>query len=128
MNFWERVYELIILKKVERKHLGFAAGFDPSNIGKGIRQNSIPAADTAEKIAQFLGVSVKYLVTGIPIDESGEKEEYKTVKKIHDYRNLVNNLEELPPDLREHILGFVKGLARKTSYASEEMQKKYSEE
>ncbi len=64
MNFWERVQEIIVAKKIERKTLGFSAGFDPSCIGKGIRSGSFPYADTALKIAKELGVSVEYLVYG----------------------------------------------------------------
>lgn len=64
MNFWERVNDLLELKEINKKTLAYEAGFDASNISKGIKNGNVPAADTALKIAKILGVSVEYLVTG----------------------------------------------------------------
>ncbi len=62
MNFWERVdSELKFLGKT-RKELASAIGFDVANISFGIKRNSIPYADTALKVARFLGVSIDYLL------------------------------------------------------------------
>lgn len=115
MNFWERVYELTILKNVERKYLGIVAGFDPSNIGKGIKKNSVPSADTALKIANCLGVSVNYLVTGIPIIETNVDDEFKTINKICEYRKLIKELETFSPEVRNYLLLFVDGLSKNTN-------------
>ncbi len=62
MNFWQNVdYELKYLGKT-RKELAAAVGFDVANISFGIKRNSIPYADTALKVAHFLGVSLDYLL------------------------------------------------------------------
>lgn len=62
MNFWKKVdSELNYLGKT-RKELAAAVGFDAANVSFGIKRNSIPAADTALKIARFLGVSLDYLL------------------------------------------------------------------
>lgn len=62
MNFWKKVdSELCYLGKT-RKELASAVGFDAANISFGIKRNSVPAADTALKIARFLGVSLDYLL------------------------------------------------------------------
>lgn len=62
MNFWERVdSELKYLGKT-RKELAAAVGFDAANISFGIKRNSVPYADTALKVARFLGVSLDYLL------------------------------------------------------------------
>ena len=45
-----------------RKELAAAVGFDAANISFGIKRNSIPYADTALKVARFLGVSLDYLL------------------------------------------------------------------
>ena len=37
-------------------------GFDAANISFGIKRNSVPYADTALKVARFLGVSLDYLL------------------------------------------------------------------
>lgn len=62
MNFWKKVdSELSYLGK-SRKELASAVGFDAANVSFGIKRNSIPAADTALKVARFLGVSLEYLL------------------------------------------------------------------
>lgn len=62
MNFWKKVdSELVYLGKT-RKELAAAVGFDAANISFGIKRNSVPAADTAVKVARFLGVSLDYLL------------------------------------------------------------------
>ena len=62
MNFWKKVdSELSYLGKT-RKELAAAVGFDAANVSFGIKRNSIPAADTALKVAHFLGVSLEYLL------------------------------------------------------------------
>ncbi|MBQ3825995.1 MAG: helix-turn-helix transcriptional regulator [Spirochaetaceae bacterium] len=62
MNFWQNVdSELEYLGKT-RKELAAAVGFAPANISFGIKRNSVPYADTALKVARFLGVSLEYLL------------------------------------------------------------------
>ncbi len=62
MGFWKKVDEELDYLGKSRKELASAIGFDVTNISFGIKRNSIPAADTALKIAQFLGVSLEYLL------------------------------------------------------------------
>lgn len=73
MNFWERVdSELKYLGKT-RKELAAAVGFDAANISFGIKRNSVPYADTALKVARFLGVSLEYLLDmNEPINQNSE--------------------------------------------------------
>ena len=73
MNFWERVdSELKYLGKT-REELAAAVGFDAANIRFGIKRNSVPYADTALKVARFLGVSLEYLLDmNEPINQNSE--------------------------------------------------------
>ena len=73
MNFWERVdSELKYLGKT-REELAAAVGFDAANISFGIKRNSVPYADTALKVARFLGVSLEYLLDmNEPINQNSE--------------------------------------------------------
>lgn len=64
MGFWNNVLIELDYLGMTNKALAQKAGFAASNIGKGIRMQSSPSADTAVKIANILGVSVEYLVTG----------------------------------------------------------------
>lgn len=62
MNFWKKVDEELCFLGKTRKELANAIGFDAANVSFGIKRNSIPAADTALKVARFLGVSLDYLL------------------------------------------------------------------
>ncbi|MGD9939103.1 MAG: helix-turn-helix domain-containing protein [Clostridia bacterium] len=63
MNFWERL-DSEIEKRSTRKEIAERAGIAASTISMWKKRNSLPIADTAVKLAQALGVSVEYLVTG----------------------------------------------------------------
>ena len=45
MGFWKNVDDELKYQGKERKELAAAADFDVSYIGKGIRRDSVPAAD-----------------------------------------------------------------------------------
>ena len=62
MNFWKKVDSELSYQGKSRKELAAAVGFDAANISFGIKRNSIPAADTALKVARFLDVSLDYLL------------------------------------------------------------------
>lgn len=62
MNFWKKVDEELSFLGKSRKELANAMGFDAAIISFGIKRNSVPAADTALKVARFLGVSIDYLL------------------------------------------------------------------
>lgn len=56
MNFWENVEFELDKQGKYKKELAQAVGINASNFDKGKTRNSIPAADTALKIARFLKV------------------------------------------------------------------------
>ena len=106
-NFWERVDDLLDRTGINKKTLAYDAGFDASNITKGIKNNNIPSAETAAKIAQVLGVSVEYLVNGVDssfpktlkpevaeiVEEINhlEKEDLEAIKYIIKMRKAIKN-------------------------------------
>lgn len=117
MNFWERVQELIDMHNCERKRLCQQVGFNYSNIGKGIKKNSYPSADTAVKIAKILKVSVEYLVTGKERIQRDTDEEKQVLKKLHEYRELVKDLENFKPDFRKTVINTIKTLSKTSSFS-----------
>ena len=65
MSFRKNLREAIDLSGLEQKELAHKANISLRNIENYLRKNaSIPMADKAVKIAQVLGVTVEYLVTG----------------------------------------------------------------
>lgn len=108
MNFWENVdTELEYLGK-NRKQLAAEAQFNVSNICKGIKNGNIPSVYTAVKIAQFLGVSVEYLVTGKPATiTEREKQIQQDLEMFHSYHKFICKLDELPENIRTPIIEMV---------------------
>jgi transcriptional regulator with XRE-family HTH domain len=65
MGFRENLREAIDFSGLEQKELAHKANISLRNVENYLRENSsIPAADKAVQIAQVLGVTVEYLVTG----------------------------------------------------------------
>ena len=89
MNFWKKVdSELSYLGKT-RKELAAAVGFDAANVSFGIKRNSIPAADTALKVARFLGVSLEYL-----LDMSGPSNQNSINPQISEIENRLRRFSQ----------------------------------
>ncbi|MBP5695828.1 MAG: helix-turn-helix transcriptional regulator [Treponema sp.] len=105
MNFWETVDSELEYQNKERKDLAKAAGFDVSNIGKGIKNGGVPLADTAVRIAHFLNVSVEYLVSGgKSIGFDGNDELCGDFQKFFCYRKLINKIDSMPAKTKSAIV------------------------
>ena len=87
------------------------AGFDVSNIGKGIKTGSAPSADTAVRIAKILNVSVEYLVTGVP-QNATETQVTAAYRSFQKYRSFTNTLEHLDENTREAIIELAEKLGK----------------
>jgi transcriptional regulator with XRE-family HTH domain len=64
MTFAERLERLIKEKKTSQKAVAEYAGLTGQSITEWKKEGTIPRADVALKMAEFLHVSVEYLVTG----------------------------------------------------------------
>jgi len=65
MGFRENLREALDYSGLEQKELAYEANVNLRNIENYLREDaSIPMADKAVRIAQALGVTVEYLVTG----------------------------------------------------------------
>ncbi|MBQ9207501.1 MAG: helix-turn-helix transcriptional regulator [Treponema sp.] len=106
MAFWDTVSLELEYLGMTNKALAEKVGIAASNIGKGIRQKSSPSADTAVKIANILGVSVEYLVTGTP-EKSSEERYFEERRKYQKYSEIIDDLEVLPDYEREPIIQMI---------------------
>ncbi len=97
-EFWNRVVEELEYKGINRAELARRCEFSVTNIGQGIKLQSCPAADTALKIADALGVSVQYLVNGTKSlasakNDQNTQEELRLSRK---YRRLLESAKHFP--------------------------------
>ena len=84
MDFYERVKILAKTKAVTIESVANSAGLSIDSYNSYRRHNNLPRADEAVKIAQALGTTVEYLVTGKESDFYKEK-----------YESLRSNLKQL---------------------------------
>lgn len=84
-------------RNLKRKALAETCGFAVANVTKWDRYGSIPAADTAYYIAQELGVSVEWLLTGKEREGLTDEE-----------RRLLDGWRQLDDRDREDVQGVVR--------------------
>ncbi|MBR3543628.1 MAG: helix-turn-helix domain-containing protein [Treponema sp.] len=112
MGFWKNVDDELKYQGKERKELAAAADFDVSYIGKGIRRDSVPAADLAVRIAKALDVSLEYLLE-MPESSAARKKESpseinKAIRLYHKFDAHLKELEKLSAPERALVLSLMK--------------------
>ena len=75
---------------ISRKELAFSLGMNKMTVHKAIERDSMPAADTALRIAKTLGVSLEAL-----LDMPTESENFDNEKAIAFYKKYGTLLEKL---------------------------------
>lgn len=88
MSFWENVEFLLEQKNILKKELTLELGISESTFSKGKQRNSIPAADTALKISNFLGVSLESLLDLEPINLQTISYSKEALQIAHEYSKL----------------------------------------
>ena len=104
-GFWQRVDDELEFLGINRASLARECEFRLTNIGKGLKLDSTPSADTAVKIASVLGVSVEYLVNGVENTKSTEvlESEQNQLRLYRKHSEIIKKCEQLSPE-KEKIL------------------------
>jgi len=107
MSFKENLREAIDYSGLEQKEVAHKANISLRNIENYLRENaSIPVADKAVRIAQVLGVTVEYLVTGknLPV---------KVLSSSNpEIQELIRNINKLPKNKQRIVIQNALNLAR----------------
>lgn len=74
VNFWDNALPIMDKKAIKRADVARTTGKTKSAVSDWIKRKVYPAADDALKIADLLGVSVRYLVTGKVEKELSDRE------------------------------------------------------
>ena len=74
MDFWSNALLIMKKEKIKRVDIASATGKSRSAVTDWIKRKVFPAADDALIIADLLGVSVRYLVTGKDDSDLSAKE------------------------------------------------------
>lgn len=85
MGFRENLKEELHYQDMQIKELAQKTGLSKNTIANYLTVNgNLPNIESAVKIAQALGVSVEFLVTGKETDTNPEKTQSAKMKKIQD--------------------------------------------
>lgn len=108
-DFLKRVLEELDFLNASKADLARFLNVRKSTVYSWFERDTIPAADTALKIADFLNVSLEYLVTG-------EKDESKKSKaELSDFeKNLLKESADLLPEDKVELMAYID--MKKTMY------------
>jgi len=95
MSFWENVEFLLEQKDILKKELTLEIGISESTFTKGKLRNSIPAADTALKIANFLEVSLESLLDWEPLNLQTIQYSKESLQIAADYTKLTDKNKKI---------------------------------
>jgi transcriptional regulator with XRE-family HTH domain len=101
-DFLKRVLEELDFLNASKADLARFLNVRKSTVYSWFERDTIPAADTALKIADFLNVSLEYLV-------SGEKDESKKSRiELSDFeKNLLKESADLLPEDKVELMAYI---------------------
>ncbi|MEA5029118.1 MAG: helix-turn-helix transcriptional regulator, partial [Sphaerochaeta associata] len=100
-DFWKRVRNLITEYGLKLAEIENTLGLPNSYISVGTLRGGLPRADTILKLADYFGVSFRWLVTGEDDDESISK--YSKIASNPQLLELANKLSYCNPELLDII-------------------------
>ena len=108
MGFRENLKSELVFSGMPVKELAAKSGVNKSSIDHYLSaKGKIPLLDTGVKIAQALGVSAEYLVTG-------ENNSKNTIQKLSKTTRLIaQNAEKLDDEKKAFVLDLIKFLVKK---------------
>lgn len=97
MGFWKNVEDEMKYQGISRKELAAQTGISYSGIGLGIERDSMPGADSALKISEFLHVPLQQLL-------QKDTEKWVSSEDVHlsyKFETLRDDMNRLPDDVRD---------------------------
>lgn len=107
MNFWDSVQKEIQRQLLKQEWVAHQAGMDYGAFRAAMSKKLEPKILRANKIAQALGVSVEELLTGEPSARIGA-DDFRLLQKAKAYRQFLNDLDALDPDVRAQFVALVR--------------------
>lgn len=101
-DFLKRVLEELDFLNASKADIARFLNVRKSTVYSWFERDTIPAADTALKIADFLNVSLEYLVTGKKDESKKSKTELSDFEK-----NLLREAADLLPEDKVELLAYI---------------------
>ena len=107
MAFRDNLKSELDFQDIKVKELAAKSGISKRTIDQYLSSAAkMPSAENAVKIAQVLGVTVEYLVTGAP-SEFSDSSITQEIQLFQKYRQFIKKIENLPEPARECMDFFV---------------------
>lgn len=107
MSFSENLRELMHDEGMTTAALSLKTDINENTISSYLKtEGSMPPADKAVKIANALGTSVEFLVTGYAVNRKGVSE--FDIHKFKKYEETIDALEKMPPNKRNPIISIIR--------------------
>lgn len=114
MGFWKNVEDRRNYLGITRKDLALQAGIKYAAIGAGLERDSIPAANTALRLAKALHIPLENLLDDDFTKHSYQNEISESIKReavMNKYWNVYEDLESIPKNTRQIILEMIHKLS-----------------
>ncbi|MBQ3670559.1 MAG: helix-turn-helix transcriptional regulator [Treponema sp.] len=119
MGFWKNVEERRLYIGITRKDLATQSGIKYAIIGAGLERDSIPAANTALKIANALHTPLETLLDDFKAQQSPEDNKNEIYKKeeflFKKYRDVIHDFEHIDISTRQIIIEMIHRFAMEKS-------------
>ncbi len=113
MSFSKNLKESMKVSNVTIKELSVKTGISENTISSYLKnEGAEPTAEKAVKIAEALGTSVEFLVTGF--EKSNADAEFE-VHHVGKYEDIIKFFEKLPPEAQEPIARLVSDISKNFS-------------
>lgn len=104
--FYDNFIKLCAKREIKPTPLVTSMGLSSSNVSQW-RDGSIPRADVLLKLSDYLGVSMRYLLTGEEEKPAGQDASELNEQKIE----LMNLFDQFQLENQLELLGYARGLA-----------------
>lgn len=113
MTFRDRLRDLIDYRGFLDKEVAAKAGITKRAIDSYVGAEAcMPSAEVAVKIANVLGVSVEYLVTGSVSNMSDlDKNIDIILSKYYKHHEMIDLYDSLPEDIQKNFLNLIKSIS-----------------
>lgn len=117
-TFWDIIQPIMVQKRITQKDIDRYLGKGEGSVHKWIKRDTIPPADYALKIADYLGEDLRYLITG------KRSEDTVFYYRNKDLKPIVDLLEDKPKEVLKMAYAGVKAVIGVSTAASDDKSHK----
>lgn len=113
MTISERIFERLNEISMSQREFSEKSGIKESAISEWKKKKSNPSSEKIMSICKTLNVTPEWLLSGV--DAAGNRSknrDYYTIRKDTEIGQLINYYNELEPEFRHRVMGYVEAFAQ----------------